>query len=120
MMPMVFCASLPPCPRLYSDADTSCSRRNQRSTLCGAVRKKIHATTVMSRIPSAKPRAGESDDREADLEKAAADQRADARPSPPRRRPAPPISACDDDDGRPNHQVMTFQAIAPISVPNST
>src|SRR3954464_5009701 len=27
----------------------------------------------------------------------------------------PPISACDDEDGNPNHQVVRFQAIAPIS-----
>ena len=27
----------------------------------------------------------------------------------------PPISACDDDDGRPHHQVSRFQTIAPIS-----
>ena len=26
----------------------------------------------------------------------------------------PPISACEDDEGRPNHQVTRFQAIAPI------
>ena len=27
----------------------------------------------------------------------------------------PPISACEDDDGRPNHHVVRFQAIAPIN-----
>src|SRR5690606_3441880 len=27
----------------------------------------------------------------------------------------PPISACDDDDGRPNHQVMRFQVMPPSS-----
>ena len=32
----------------------------------------------------------------------------------------PPISACDDDDGRPHHQVITFQTIAPISAPKMT
>src|SRR3954466_16014591 len=31
----------------------------------------------------------------------------------------PPISACDDDDGRPNHQVARFQAMAPIRPPNT-
>ncbi len=29
----------------------------------------------------------------------------------------PPIRACDDDDGRPRHQVSRFQAAAPISAP---
>ena len=33
---------------------------------------------------------------------------------------SPPISACDDDDGIPNHQVITFHAVAPTSAPNST
>ena len=32
----------------------------------------------------------------------------------------PPISACEDDDGSPNHQVARFQAIAPISPPKTT
>ena len=32
----------------------------------------------------------------------------------------PPISACDELDGMPYHQVTTFQAIAPISAPNTT
>src|ERR1700754_2314348 len=27
----------------------------------------------------------------------------------------PPISACDDDEGTPNHHVMRFQVIAPIN-----
>ena len=32
----------------------------------------------------------------------------------------PPISACEDDDGRPNHQVARFQQIAPIRPPKTT
>src|SRR2546426_46329 len=35
MMPMVFCASLPPWPRLYKDDEMSCSLRNKRSTRLG-------------------------------------------------------------------------------------
>src|SRR3954468_2960968 len=31
----------------------------------------------------------------------------------------PPISACDEEDGRPNHQVRRFQAIAPTSPANT-
>ena len=31
----------------------------------------------------------------------------------------PPISACEDDDGSPNHQVARFQAIAPIRPPKT-
>src|SRR5262245_65867140 len=32
----------------------------------------------------------------------------------------PPISACDDDDGRPKYHVARFQAIAPISPAKTT
>ena len=32
----------------------------------------------------------------------------------------PPISACEDEDGSPNHQVPRFQVIAPTSPPNTT
>ena len=31
----------------------------------------------------------------------------------------PPISACEDDEGSPRHQVTRFQAIAPISPANT-
>ena len=32
----------------------------------------------------------------------------------------PPISACDELDGMPYHQVTRFQTIAPISAPKTT
>src|SRR5215510_4196388 len=32
----------------------------------------------------------------------------------------PPINACEDDDGSPNHHVARFQQIAPTSPPNTT
>ena len=39
-----------------------------------------------------------------------------ATPAPIR----PPISACELDDGMPPHQVIRFQAIAPINAPKMT
>src|SRR4051812_8113754 len=39
-----------------------------------------------------------------------------ARPAPTR----PPISACDDDDGRPKYQVTRFHVMAPTSAENTT
>src|SRR5512140_2680134 len=33
---------------------------------------------------------------------------------------SPPTSACDDDEGLPNHQVIRFQAMAPHSAPKIT
>ena len=32
----------------------------------------------------------------------------------------PPMSACEDDDGSPNHHVARFQQIAPMSPPKTT
>ena len=32
----------------------------------------------------------------------------------------PPIRACEEDDGSPNHQVPRFQTIAPTNPPNTT
>ena len=32
----------------------------------------------------------------------------------------PPMNGCDELDGMPYHLVITFQAMAPISVPNTT
>jgi hypothetical protein len=32
----------------------------------------------------------------------------------------PPMSACEDDDGRPNHHVPRFQQIAPTRPPKTT
>src|SRR3954452_21449078 len=39
-----------------------------------------------------------------------------ARPAPTR----PPISACDDDDGRPKYHVTRFHVMAPTSAENTT
>ncbi len=32
---------------------------------------------------------------------------------------SPPISACDEDEGMPYHQVIRFQLIAPTRAPNT-
>ncbi|MNN10248.1 hypothetical protein D3C81_1231660 [compost metagenome] len=100
MMPMVFCASLPPWPRLYSEADTSCSRRNQRSTRDGGVRKKVQPTITIMIEPSRKPRNGEIRIKATVFSRplptsAPVPALATAAPT------SPPISACDDDDGMP-------------------
>src|SRR3989338_9285248 len=34
--------------------------------------------------------------------------------------PSPPTSACDEEEGMPNHQVMTFHEMAPHSAPKIT
>ena len=45
-----------------------------------------------------------------------APQPALATPAPTK----PPTKACEDDDGMPNHQVMRFHEIAPLSAPKMT
>src|SRR5437763_1557301 len=98
--PMVFWASLPPWPRLYDAADSSCRRRNQVSTLRGGVFTKIQDTASITIEPRMKPSSGDRMIHSTVL----------IRPSPlsawvpplataaPTR---PPIRACEDEDGMP-------------------
>ena len=46
--------------RLYIAADSSCRRRNQRSTLAGVVRRQIQATNTIISEPNTKPNKGET------------------------------------------------------------
>ena len=99
MMPIVFCASFAPWPRLNSADERSCSRRNQRSILPGCLRRSIHATSTMIPPPSSIPSTGETTMNRAVL--ATPDWITD---DPPLQKPAPirpPTSACDELDGSP-------------------
>ncbi len=60
MMPIVFCASLAPWPRLYAAADISCSLRKCRSTRDGAVPRQTQKIRTMKMKPSTKPMPGAS------------------------------------------------------------
>src|SRR3954468_24652989 len=60
MMPMVFCASWPPCPSEYSEAETNCRMRKARSTANGVDRIDSQDTTATSTSASRKPTTGES------------------------------------------------------------
>src|SRR5437867_2611273 len=105
MMPMVFCASLPPWPRLYRPADTSCRRRNQLSTRSGDELRNSQATISVSREPSAKPSAGDTKMNNTVFQMPAPI----SAPAPVLAITAPtmpPISACDELDGMPYHRVM--------------
>ncbi len=97
---MVFCASLPPWPRLYRPAETSCRRRNQLSTRIGVLRRKIHATTTISSEPRMKPSVGETRMKATVFQTPApisASSPALAVTEPT----MPPISACEELDGMP-------------------
>ena len=119
MMPIVFCASLPPWPSEYSPADTSCSRRNQPSMRSGDWCRKIHDTAIRVSAPSRKPSSGDST-MNASVGQMPDIIRCDAPPRPITAPTMPPISACELLDGMPNHHVTRFHAIAPTSAPKIT
>src|SRR5690349_6821122 len=97
----------------------SCSRLNQRSILEGLDLRKIHETITSSSAPNRNPMSGDRKMNRTVLKMPASMRDAKpafATPAPIR----PPMSACDDDDGSPAHQVITFHALAPIKAPNTT
>src|SRR5215211_5261693 len=119
MMPMVFWASLPPWPRLNAAADSSWRRRNRPSTLAGVDRRKIHRLASMSTNPRAMPNSGDSGMNRmvfSRLPRSSAPKPALATPAPAK----PPMSACDEEVGRPSHQVRKFQLTAPMSPAKTT
>src|SRR5215218_7209887 len=119
MTPMVFWASLPPWPRLNAAADSSCSRRNRPSTRAGVDRWKIHRLASMSTNPRAMPNSGDSGMNKMVFSRLLAS----STPKPALATPAPakpPMRACEDEVGRPSHQVRRFQAMAPASPAKTT
>src|SRR5580698_7444387 len=119
MMPMVFCASLPPWPSEYSDAEANCKIRNARSTANGVERTEAHDTIATSTSANRNPTSGDSTIASKVLERplqTAADKPALAMPPPT----SPPISACELLEGMPSPQVIRFQTIAPISAAKIT
>jgi hypothetical protein len=116
---MVFCASLPPWPRLKAAAETSWSRRNRWSILRGAELLNAHISVSVSTNAKVMPSSGDTTMKMSVFSKLGPFttlQPALARPAPT----TPPISACDDEVGRPSHQVVRFQAMAPTRPPNTT
>src|SRR6266508_4098012 len=119
MIPMVFCASLPPWPRLNAAAERSWSRRNRCSTLRGVDPLNSHISPSISTNAKNIPSSGDTTMKITVFSKLGAFttlQPALAMPAPT----TPPISACDDEVGRPSHQVVRFQAMAPTRPPNTT
>src|SRR3569833_3279453 len=98
-MPMVFCASLPPCPRLYIDAEISCMRRNHLSIFLGVERTKIHDTSTIMIEPNTKQNRGERTMNRMVFSKP--DSSSNPKPTFATAAPSIPISACDDVDGIP-------------------
>ena len=112
MMPIVFWASLVPWLYEKMPEDTSCRRRNHLSTCAGARRRTIQVVTIISVEPSTSPRMGESTMKSAILAMPSATS--PSSPSAGSVAPmSPPASACEEDEGRPHHQVSRFQRMAP-------
>jgi hypothetical protein len=119
MIPMVFCASLPPWPRLKAAAETSWKRRNRWSTRRGVERRNSHMSPSISMKATTMPSSGETTMKMTVFSKLApltTLQPALAMPAPT----MPPISACDDEVGSASHQVVRFQAMAPTRPANTT
>src|SRR5205809_888610 len=84
-----------------------------------SVPRAIAPLANISRNPSAKPSSGDSTMNSTVFSRLAAlitAQPALARPAPTK----PPISACDEEVGRPSHQVVKFHATAPTRPANTT
>src|ERR1700732_2495463 len=119
MIPMVFCASLPPWPSEYNDAETNCRIRKARSTANGVERTEAQDTITTSTSASKNPTKGDSTIASKVLDKplqTAAETPAFAIPPPTN----PPIKACELEDGIPKPHVIRFQTMAPISAAKIT
>src|ERR1700722_9743518 len=119
MMPMVFCASLPPCPSEYSEAEANCRMRKARSTANGVERTDAQDTIATNTSASKNPTSGDSTIASNVFDsplQTAAERPALAMPPPTN----PPISACELEDGMPNPQVIRFQTIAPVNAAKIT
>src|ERR1019366_9900576 len=119
MMPMVFCASLPPCPSEYSDADANCRIRKARSTANGVERTDAQDTIATNTSASKNPTTGDSTMASNVFDRplqTAAESPALAIPPPTN----PPIKACELLDGIPSPHVIRFQTMAPINAAKIT
>ena len=58
MIPIVFCASLPPWPKLYRAAERSCKTRDHLLTATGVCLRTIHDVIIFNKKPKTKPIAG--------------------------------------------------------------
>src|SRR6185312_7738953 len=149
MMPMVFCASFMPCDTPIAAAENNCAL--PKNALTNGVRPNLRSqprrsanqansqnSAPITRMPSTKPATGDVTIGTTTfgmiplpchqcappwlqmIEWKLPSVAAIAAPH------SPPINACEEDDGRPSHQVIRFQIVAPnnaqisSSAPTST
>src|SRR2546427_10113267 len=104
MIPIVFWASLVPCPSEYSAADTSCSSRNARSTRRGKGRRSTQDKRTVNARARVSPRSGATTMKVSGLTHPGGVVGGNppfATPAPPE----PPSSAGDGQGGRPPQHV---------------
>src|ERR1700722_16440455 len=105
MTPMVFCASLPPCPSEYSEAEANCRMRKARSTANGVERTEAQDTMATTTSARRNPTTGDSTTASNVFDsplQPAAESPPLAIPPPTR----PPIKACELLDGIPSPHVI--------------
>src|SRR3546814_11432562 len=113
MTPIVFWASWRPWPSAIAAAETVCAKRKPRCALEGLARRKIHMIAIITAKPAAKANTGESTIGMTTLSTILSQWTVTpAAIADPAR---PPISACDEDDGRPKYHVIMFHRISPHS-----
>ena len=120
MMPIVFCASLPPCASDNKAELVSCATRKNLSAFALVTFWKTLYTSTIKMNPSSMPSDGDSAIAES-VSIHFLPHRSATKPTFDTAAPAyPPMSACDELDGIPNHQVIRFHVIAPSSPPRIT
>ena len=109
--PIVFWASCRPWPRAMAAAETLCATLKPRWARVGLARRKVHMIATITRNPREKATSGESSIGMTTLPtttpQSALAPAARAAPT------SPPMSAWEEEDGSPYHQVMRFHVIAP-------
>src|SRR4051794_2360911 len=98
--------------------DTHCPYLNPRLTCDGLRRRKIHSSANITMKASTNPTSGDSTIGMTTFFTMTCHFTValDARAAPTR----PPMSACEDDDGKPKYHVMRFHTIAPTTAANTT
>src|SRR5690554_8104858 len=120
MIPITFCASFPPCPRLNNAEETNCNFLNHCSALCGFDFLQTHIIKTVMKYAVIIPNKG-ARKINAIIGNTLAYSITSTPPGlkPPAKARAapmkPPIKVWEDDEGIPNFHVARFHKIAAIN-----
>src|SRR6185369_4259486 len=101
-------------------ADNNCNRRDATRTVPGRKLRAIQVRPTIMKNATMKPKVGESTSGTSTFCTSACHLNADTPACATTAPPSPPISACDELDGMPHHQVSKFQMQAPSSAASTT